>query len=442
MAKKKVALVIDQRGEVSQALRNSEMTDWEFRRCGSVDEARKILPTQRAPVGLMVFDNEAPAPAERLEPLLSVDGMEWIAIVLPDMLKEASLRKLVGQSFLDFHSLPLDHARLRVTIGHAYGKTLLSDTNDEDVGAAVRFGMTGRSPQMQDLYRQIEKMLDVDAPVFIGGESGTGKELVARAIHANSRRAHGPFVAMNCGALPPSLIASELFGHEKGAFTGAHKRKIGRVEVANGGVLFLDEIGDLPLDVQSFLLRFLQEKTIVRIGATEHIAVDVRVIAATHVDLRRAVQEGRFREDLYYRLNVLQIQLAPLRERISDVPLLAERVFRENAGQKNPRVKGISASAQRAMLQHRWPGNVRELINRVQQAMVMSENRLISAADLGLSDTAGTFRTIEEAHAELDRELIETSLLAHSGNLSKAARQLGVSRVTLYKMIDRLNIVL
>lgn len=207
MAKKKLALVIDQRGEVSEALRNSEMTDWEFRRCGSIDEATKILPLQRAPVGLMVFDTAAPAPDDRLEPLLSSDGMEWIAIVEPDLLKATALRKLVGQSFLDFHSLPLDNARLRVTIGHAYGKTLLADAGDADVVPSERFGMTGRSPQMQDLFRQIEKMLDVDAPVFIGGESGTGKELVARAIHAHSKRALGPFVAMNCGALPPSLIA-------------------------------------------------------------------------------------------------------------------------------------------------------------------------------------------------------------------------------------------
>lgn len=444
MSTRKTALVLDPLGDVSRKLQSEDFRDWDFRYANRLEEAISLLSPMRSGVGIVVFDPEEATSEQSLEPLLADTCVEWVAVLPPCRLEQPDFRRFIGRNFHDFHTLPLDNARFSMTIGHAHGKSILFRSANTKLEEAGRFGMTGHSVKMRDLYRQIDKLLNVNAPVLIGGESGSGKELVATAIHRYSNRASRPFVAMNCAALPQSLMLSELFGHEKGAFTGAHKRKVGHIEAAAGGILFLDEIGDMPLEVQSYLLRFLQEGTIVRIGGVEQIPLDVRVIAATHVNLRRAVEAGRFREDLYYRLNVLHVEVPPLRQRITDLPLLANTIFDEHFRQKNPRVKGFGAAALGAMAEHRWPGNVRELKNRVQQAMVMSENRLISPADLGLAsqEPHEHSHTLDEARATLDRDIIERSLLAHGKNLSKVARQLGVSRVTLYKMIDRLNIVL
>jgi DNA-binding NtrC family response regulator len=275
-------------------------------------------------------------------------------------------------------------ARLLVVLGHAWGRTQLKDRLRLPEGLAARYRMVGASGPMVQLFARIDRMIRVDAPVLITGESGTGKELVARAIHKNSARAGKPFVPVNCGALPDNLVQSELFGHERGAFTGAHQRKAGSFETANGGTNFLDEIGDLPMEQQANLLRFLQEKTIVRIGSTQLTRIDARVIAATHVDLERAVEAGCFREDLFYRLNVLHLDVPPLRERGRDIELLISAAFKQFDQQKNHLVHGIGQDAMRAALAYNWPGNVRELMNRVQRAMIMSENRLITAEDMGL----------------------------------------------------------
>jgi transcriptional regulator with PAS, ATPase and Fis domain len=247
---------------------------------------------------------------------------------------------------------------------------------------------------------------------------------------------------VNCGGLAENLIHSELFGHEKGAFTGAYQRKIGSLETAAGGVIFLDEVGDLPLGLQANLLRFLQEKTIVRLGSTEHIHIDVRVVAATHVDLQKAVAEGRFREDLYYRLNVLHLNLPPLRDRPGDVELFTRALFAELQQQKNPVVQGFSHEALRAMNDHEWPGNVRELVNRVQRAVIMSEHRLVSATDLGLSTPrdGDNVTTLSRARAAIEKNTIQLSLQTNSNNISAAARELGVSRVTLYRLMGKFNI--
>jgi len=281
--------------------------------------------------------------------------------------------------------------------------------------------------------------------VLIGGESGTGKELVARAIYNYSSRSGKPFVAVNCGAIPTNLIQSELFGHEKGAFTGASQRKIGSIEAANGGVLFLDEIGDLPLGMQVNLLRVLQDRVITRLGSTQSIPVDFRLVAATHVDLQEAISAARFREDLFYRLNVIHLQLPPLRERLGDVRLLAETVLR-NFSSVTPRrkVSGFTSEAISALESFHWPGNVRELINRVHRAVIMTDSKLITAADLGLEIFVQENQsvTLEAARASFERDIIESSLRANGNNVSKAAQQLGVSRVTLYRVINKFNIEL
>lgn len=437
-------LLLDASGLARAALESLQLPGWDFQVVGTLDAARKALAAGSVPsVGLVSFDAVDSWPARDIEALLSRHDVEWIAILQRGLLESATLAPLLLRNFYDFHSLPLDHDRLLVTLGHAHGKANLCARAHARMDGDGRFGMTGRSPKMLQLYRQIEKIVTVDAPVLIGGESGTGKELVAHAIHTHSPRAGGPFIAMNCGAIPANLIHSELFGYERGAFTGASQRKIGNIEAANNGVLFLDEIGDLPLDLQASLLRFLQEKTIVRVGGTERLRMNVRVIAATHVDLKRAVAEGRFREDLYYRLNVLHLAVPALRERKDDIALLAQVIYANNEDQRSPQVKGFGSDGYQAMVAYEWPGNVRELINRVQHAMIMSENRFISAADLGLALPEGDpSATLDAVRASVEREIIEASLKKCQNNVSETARQLGISRVTLYRMIDRLKIVL
>jgi DNA-binding NtrC family response regulator len=248
---------------------------------------------------------------------------------------------------------------------------------------------------------------------------------------------------VNCGALPRNLIQSELFGHEKGAFTDAHARQIGRIEAAGGGTIFLDEIGDLPLDLQANLLRFLQERTIERVGSARPIAVDVRVIAATHVDVESEIQEGRFREDLFYRLNVLRLEIPPLRDREGDVEVLGRFFFDKFASVGRSTAKGFSRQALDTMSAHAWPGNVRELINRVRRATVMCEARLVAPADLGLERRESSRRrvmTLEQWRAHAEREAVSNALRRNRKNVTQAARELGVSRMTLYRLMERLNV--
>ena len=299
-------------------------------------------------------------------------------------------------------------------------------------------GMVGHSQAIVSLRQQISKVAATEAPVLIGGESGSGKELAARAIHNGSRRAQGPFVAVNCGAISPGLIQSELFGHERGAFTGAQLSKHGLIEAANGGTLFLDEIAELPLELQANLLRFLQERVINRVGATRSLPVDARVVAASHVDLAQAAATGRFREDLYYRLNVLPIVVPPLRERLADVPVLAQHFLQACQAGLRRRVEGFSRPALAAMMVHPWPGNVRELHNRVQRACVMTDRRLITAADLGLSDaTLQADLGLDAVRTRAEREAVALALGRTGRNVSLAARELGVSRMTLYRLMDK-----
>jgi transcriptional regulator with PAS, ATPase and Fis domain len=278
-----------------------------------------------------------------------------------------------------------------------------------------------------------------DAPVLIWGESGSGKELTAQAIHALSDRAGRPFVPINCGAIAPTLIQSELFGYERGAFTGATRGKAGLIEAAHGGTLFLDEIGDLPKDLQANLLRFLQEKTICRLGSTRAIAVDVRVIAASHVQLQRAVAAGYFREDLYYRLAVLPVTVPPLRERRDDIVALAEHFFHLYGDERAPRLTGFSSRAVAAMLDHAWPGNVRELINRVRRALVMADGRLASPQDLDLEPATPLLAqaALDDVRARTERLALRECLLRTGRNVSRAARDLGVSRTTMYRLLSK-----
>ncbi len=400
-------------------------------------EAAAALREQHYPVGLLVLDGWE-VPLNDLDHFLRRHSrVRWVALFRQQALEQAPFRALVHDHCVDFHTWPLDGARLGHTLGHALGLAALAGgAYAAEVCQAMR--LTGHSPAITRLRQQILKVAGADAPVLIWGESGTGKELVARAIHEHSGRSEGPFVPINCGAIPASLVQSELFGYEKGAFTGAGAGKVGLVESASGGSIFLDEIGDLPLELQANLLRFLQEKTIYRVGGTRSVPVDVRVIAASHVKLAEAVERGHFREDLFYRLNVLTLQVPALRERREDVVALAEEVFHGYATERARRVRGFSASALRALRAHDWPGNVRELLNRVRRAAVMADGVLIQPHDLeldGLDCPAGA-EDLDSARASAERMALQGRIDAgHS--ITAVARDLGVSRMTLYRLMAK-----
>ncbi|MEN8207477.1 MAG: sigma-54 dependent transcriptional regulator, partial [Pseudomonadota bacterium] len=303
----------------------------------------------------------------------------------------------------------------------------------------IEEGLVGSSTSILKLRRMIKKISRVDTPVLITGESGTGKELAANLIHKFSRRAAGPFVAVNCAALPASLVQAELFGHEKGSFTGAHKQRIGRIEAANNGTIFLDEIGDLPPDMQITLLRFLEEHTIERVGGHGSIPVDVRVIAATNVDLQGAIEENTFREDLYYRLKVLCLHMPSLNERGQDVEMLANYFIDKFCDSHSRQIKRLSYTAIQTMYSYHWPGNVRELMNAIRSALVMSDGPLILPADLGLERRAmcRSIRTLEESRGMAEKAAILNAFEHAGSNITMAAEYLSISRGTLYRLMEK-----
>jgi two-component system NtrC family response regulator len=295
---------------------------------------------------------------------------------------------------------------------------------------------------MQAVFAFVRKAATTGAPVLVLGENGTGKEMVARALHRRSRQRGGPFVAINCNAIPENLLESELFGHEKGSFTGAHMTRKGLIETAAGGTVFLDEIGELPAALQVKLLRFLQEKTFQRVGGRQEIESDARVIAATNINLKEAVESGKFREDLYFRLAVLVVTVPPLRDRGGDVDLVAREFLRRYGTQHARPGLAFAPDAVRALNSHAWPGNIRELQNRVQRAAIMAEGKRVTAADLELAAAAGDERprTLREARERLERDLVEDALRRHAGKITSAAAELGISRPTFYELMEKLGI--
>jgi two-component system NtrC family response regulator len=302
--------------------------------------------------------------------------------------------------------------------------------------------MLGTDPKVLEVFSSVRKVATTDVPVLITGESGTGKELVARAIHHMSGRKGNPFVVINCAAIPENLLESELFGHEKGAFTGAHAQRKGRFEMAQGGTLFLDEIGELPPSLQIKLLRFLQEQQIERVGGREQIVVDARIVAATNRDLKQGIGEGRFREDLYYRLSVVTVFLPALRDRGEDVLLLANAFLKRFSMEKGGKSLKFSERAVNALRKHYWPGNIRELENRVKRAIIMTESDRITPVDLELTPAGGQegHQSLKEAREALEKNLILKALSRNRGNISKAAAELDISRPTLYDLMNKLGI--
>ena len=355
------------------------------------------------------------------------DGLPWIVLRTPET---ASREPSVSHETL---TAPIDMTQLLEALRRAGAASRLDGVHGDHLAH-----MVGRSPAMAATMASLHKFAPVDLPVLITGETGTGKEVAAAALHRMSARRAGPFVPINCGALSPNLVQSELFGHERGAFTGANSRRIGHIESAAGGTVFLDEVGDLPLEAQTNLLRFLQEGSLERVGSSQPISIDVRVLAATHVDLEKAVAQGSFREDLYYRLNVLRLHMPPLRERGGDVELLAQHFLDHFREQHCSYARGFSSAARRAMRSFSWPGNVRELLNRVQRAAVVAEDALISPADLDLHASVGmAHRSLGLARIAAERDAIVTCLRESQFNISECARRLRISRVTVYRLCKK-----
>ncbi|MBE2212927.1 MAG: PEP-CTERM-box response regulator transcription factor [Opitutaceae bacterium] len=442
-------LIVDDDEEIRTQMKWALSKDYDLSLAADRDTALSAF-RQYQPAVVLLDLGLPPEPANPeqglgiLGEMLAIDRRCKVIIISGQSERAIALRA-VGAGAYDFHAKPVQLDELRLILKRCFHVALLEREflemrarMDQDAFE----GMIGSSPQMQRVFESIRKVATTDAPVLIQGESGTGKEMVAQGIHQRSARRNGPFVPINCGAIPEALLESELFGHEKGAFTGAHVQRKGHIEAADGGTLFLDEVGELPPPLQVKLLRFLQEQRFSRVGGRGEIAVNVRVIAATNADLRKAMTTGAFREDLYYRLAVVEMALPPLREREGDIEVIArsflDRFAREN---KKPGLS-FASDAVRSMARHIWPGNIRELQNRVRRAVIMCDGRRLTAADLELdSAEAGTAMTsLKEAREQVEREMVTRALKRHHGKIAPAAVELGISRPTMYELMDKLGI--
>ncbi len=410
-------------------------------RASALATARRVEPSVVVlDLGLPPDPNGATEGLGILKDLLSL--RPWLKIIVSSGNSErVHALEAVRDGAYDIYPKPVDIDTLRMIVARAMQLAELEEENRRLAAARERGPMAeviAESPKMLDVLRMIERVAPSDVNVLLTGESGTGKEVLARALHRCSGRVDGPFVAINCAAIPENLLESELFGHERGAFTGAVKTTPGKIEQADRGTLFLDEIGDMPHSLQVKLLRFLQERVIERVGGRSQIAVTVRVIAATNADLQALIQDGRFREDLYYRLDEVGVHIPPLRERPGDATLLARFFLSRYAREMKRPVRGFTADAVTAIAGYDWPGNVRELENRVKRALVLADGALITAADLRLS--AAEFPTLRMAREEAEMEAVSKALCVADNNVSAAAKLLGVSRPTLYDLMRTLRL--
>src|SRR5271169_305549 len=402
---------------------------------------RDPVPVAIVDLGLPPDPDGASEGLAALAEILAIAPATKVIIATGNETREHALRAIALGAY-DFYQKPIDIDVLQLIVARAEQMFDLEAENRRLLEAAAASpidGIIANSSAMQRVLRNIEKIAPTDVAVLLRGESGTGKELLAQAIHKLSARAREPFIPINCAAIPETLLESELFGHEKGAFTGALKQTIGRIEGADRGTLFLDEIGDVPLPMQVKLLRFLQDQVVERIGGRKPVQVDVRIVCATNQDLDRMLVEGRFREDLFYRLNEVALRVPPLRERPTDAVVLATFFLHRFAGEYGRLVRAFGPTALAALSNHPWPGNVRELENRVKRAVVMADGQLLSAADLGLSALGQDPQslTIRDARARAEREALQLALAQAGSNLSKAAKLLGISRPTLYDLMQQ-----
>ena len=376
-----------------------------------------------------------------LREMLSIAPLTKVIVVTGNHDRDNAIRA-VSLGAYDFYSKPVDTDVLRLIVSRAFHIHSLEEQIRalRDAQLQTPFeGMIATDDAMRKVVNRVEKVAPSDVSVLILGESGTGKELVARAVHATSNRKSGKFVAINCAAIPEQLLESELFGYEKGAFTGAAKQTIGKIETADGGTLFLDEIGDMPLALQAKLLRFLQDRKIERVGGRQEISVNVRIVCATNRDLQTMIREQQFRQDLYFRIGEVTINIPPLRDRRGAAAVLAHALIRKFGGPQGRARRGFTEGAIAALEAYSWPGNVRELENKVKAALIMSDGPLITAADLGLDEGAqgGSLFNLREVRARAERQVITQVLAIADNNVSRAAEMLGMTRPTLYDLMDR-----
>jgi two-component system, NtrC family, response regulator len=397
-------------------------------------------------LGLPPYPNQCDEGLAALSEILAIDSCAKVIVISGQSEKQNAIQA-VGAGAYDFLCKPVEMEELKLLVRrciHVVGLEREYHQLQQTRRSEMFEEMLGTSPQMQSVFAFIRKVAGTSVPVLLLGESGTGKEMAAAAIHRCSGRKEGPFVAINCNAIPENLLESELFGHEKGAFTGAHIQRKGLLETASGGTLFLDEVGELPAAVQVKLLRFLQEQRFQRVGGRQEIQVDTRLVAATNADLKKMIGDGKFREDLYFRLAVVTIRLPPLRERGEDVVILAREFLQRCAAEEADRNLVFAPDALRAIVRHWWPGNVRELQNRVKRGVIMATGPRVTASDLELATGATvasrSATTLKQARENVERELIEQALKRSSGNITSAAVDLGISRPTLYELMEKLGI--
>ncbi|HVU36570.1 MAG TPA: PEP-CTERM-box response regulator transcription factor [Opitutaceae bacterium] len=446
---KPTLLIVDDDEEIRTQMRWALANDYEVVQAGDRASALERFRAVHPPVVLLDL-GLPPSPGTPDEGLatmgeiLTADAGTKVVIISGQGEKATALRA-IGAGAYDFLGKPVEMDELKLLLKRCFHVALLEreyQAMQQQAQVDSFEGLLGAGSSMQTIFTTIKKVATSDAPVLILGESGTGKEMTARAIHQRSMRKAGPFVAINCSAIPETLIESELFGHEKGAFTGAHMQRKGRIEMAAGGTLFLDEIGEVPLPIQVKLLRFLQEQCIERVGGRQEISVETRVLAATNADLKKGMTAGTFREDLFYRLAVVQMHLPPLRDRGEDILLLARAFLQRFAGEAGKSGMTFGPDAVRAIRQHMWPGNVRELQNRVRRAVIMADGKKLTAENLELTatDGPGTGASLKEARERVEREMISQALRRNGGKITAAAAELGVSRPTLYELMEKLGV--
>ena len=424
------------------------LADFDVSVAGDRESGLAIFERERPPVvvldlGLPPDPNGASEGMAALESILARQSLTKVIVASGNEERANALRAVTLGAY-DFYPKPIDPQVLHLIIGRALNLYDLEEENLRlaEVRSSPLGGLIAVSPKMMQLCRMVERVASANISVLLTGESGTGKEVFARAIHQAGPRANKPFIAINCAAIPDNLLESELFGHEKGAFTGAIKQTIGKVEQAHTGVLFLDEIGDMPRPLQAQMLRFLQGHVIERIGGRKEIEVDVRVVAATNSDLETKMKEGGFREDLFYRLNEIGMHIPPLRDRDGDSVILAKFFLGKFAKDLGQPLKRFSPEAMAAIANYSWPGNVRELENRVKRSILMADSRTISEEDLGLPSggEATVMPTLRQVREKADTEAVIRALALTDNNISEAAQLLGISRPTLYELMQTAKI--
>ena len=439
-------LLVDDRQEILEqmkwGLKSSYMIYEADHRAAAVD----IL--QREKISLVTLDLGLPPDTggvteglAALEQLLVVNPLAKVVVITGNQ-DRANALKAIQLGAYDFLEKPVDLEVLKIVLQRAGYLAGLERENHKLLDREAKRGfpeIIGSSPVMVKVFDTIRRVAGSDISILIVGESGTGKELVARAIHQQSHRKDGPFIGINCGAIPETLLESELFGHEKGAFTGAHLQRHGRIESAQGGTLFLDEIGEISPALQVKLLRVLQERSIERVGGRVEIPVDTRVLAATNMNLQLAMKDGRFREDLYYRLNTVTITAPPLRERGADILMLSKSLLQRYSEEAKKKISGFTREALMSLEQYHWPGNIRELENRIRRAVTLTDNPRIAPEDLDLPDPDESQEglTLKVVRDTVEKRVIEQTLAKTGGNITKAATILGVSRPTLHDLISR-----